>query len=189
MEAGDLFGDSEKTSPYLTKNSVAFIPKEPPILSLKGVTLTPVCTCPECGADNKTPWSKSRGRLRDWAAFLEEVQEIICTNESCTRRFVHTYFFEFPLGIAILNKSAVLKQMLIWFETESGQPVSMGSEDDDMKLLWDPFFESIPDWADHIPLSLFTNILIYTPPEDLEGVLLGRRGTPLFGGIGCREGA
>lgn len=173
----------EPSSDYLIQESISYLPKEAPILSLKGVTLTPVCICPVCGVSGKTPWNKSRGRLRDWAAFLEEIREITCSNESCQTKYSPKYLLEFPKGISILNKSNLLNSLKSWFEEFSGREIVWEEEEGSDSLHWDPFFQSVPTWSDHIPAYLFTNILRYTPPKDLEGILLGRKGIPLFGGF------
>ncbi|TGK07665.1 hypothetical protein EHO59_06080 [Leptospira semungkisensis] len=176
----------ETQSPYFTRESGLPLLKEAPILSLKGISLTPICVCPQCGSENKTPWAKSRGRLRDWAAFLEEVRFVVCTNESCMANFTLGYLLEFPKGTITLNKSNLLKAMVSWFEEFSGQPLPLAEDGDTEDLRWDPFFHAVPNWADHIPITLFTNILRYTPPKDLEGILLGRKGISLFGGFPIR---
>ncbi|MGJ4745139.1 hypothetical protein ACQV5M_02155 [Leptospira sp. SA-E8] len=183
MSGLDLVGTMEPSPDYLIQEPNSYPFKEAPILSLKGVTLTPVCICPECGVISKTPWSKSRGRLRDWAAFLEEVRYIICSNESCQTKFPQKYLLDFPKGISILNKSNLLHSLKSWFEEFSGREIVWAEEEGSDSLHWDPFFQAVPNWADHIPVHLFVNILRYTPPKDLEGILLGRKGIPLFGGF------
>ncbi|WP_246050628.1 hypothetical protein [Leptospira langatensis] len=177
---------TETQSPYFTRETSSSLLKEAPILSLKGITLTPICVCPKCGAESRTPWAKSRGRLRDWAAFLEEIRFVVCTNESCMTHFNPGYLLEFPTGTITLNKSNLFKAMVSWFEEFSGSPISLLEEGDTEFLRWDPFFRAVPNWADHIPIILFTNILRYTPPGDLEGILLGRKGIPVFGGFPIR---
>lgn len=183
MSGLDSVGTMEPSSDYLIQESISYPSKEAPILSFKGVTLTPVCICPECGVSSKTPWYKSRGRLRDWAAFLEEVRYIICSNESCRTKYSQKYLLDFPKGVSILNKSNLLHSLKSWFEEFSGKEIILAEEEDSAGLFWDPFFQSVPNWADHIPTHLFANILRYTPPKDLEGILLGRKGILIFGGF------
>ncbi|MGJ4786869.1 hypothetical protein EHQ52_10510 [Leptospira koniambonensis] len=183
MSGLDSVGTMEPSSDYLIQESISYPSKEAPILSLKGVTLTPVCICPECGVISKTPWYKSRGRLRDWAAFLEEVRYITCSNESCQTKYPPKYLLDFSKGISILNKSNLLNSLKSWFEEFAGREIVWVEEEESGFLYWDPFFQSVPNWADHIPAHLFANILRYTPPKDLEGILLGRKGIPMFGGF------
>ncbi|TGL63757.1 hypothetical protein EHQ64_06440 [Leptospira sarikeiensis] len=179
----DSIGTKEMSTMYCVRESGSYFSVEAPILSLKGINLTPICICPSCGTESRTPWVKSRGRLRDWAAFLEEVRDITCSNDSCSSKFSQKYILDYPKEVGTLNKSNLLKLMISWFEEYSGRSISFEEEEDSESLKWDPFFLSVPNWADHISTHLFANIMRYTPPRDLEGVLLGRRGMPLFGGF------
>ncbi|WP_010414808.1 hypothetical protein [Leptospira inadai] len=157
---------------------------EDPILSLKGVSFIPVCICPDCGERTPILWQKNRGRLRDWAAYHEEIHTIICSNAKCLREYEPNYAIRIPDGVPILTKSELLNEMVSWFRRVDREERSIDLElNEDEILTWDRFYKKVPDWQEHIPIELFTNILRYTPPNDLEGVLLGRPAIPLFGGF------
>lgn len=175
--------DSEKHSPYLMSSDSDLVQIEDPILSLKGVSFIPICICPDCGERTSILWQKNRGRLRDWAAYHEEIHTIICSNTKCLREYEPNYVIQMPDGIPILTKSELLSEMVSWFRTVDREERNIDLElNEDEILTWDRFYKKVPDWQEHIPIELFTNILRYTPPNDLEGVLLGRPAIPLFGG-------
>ncbi|TGK22364.1 hypothetical protein EHO61_00865 [Leptospira fluminis] len=171
--------DPERDSPYLTFPDESL--SEEPILSIKGISFIPVYVCPKCRKTVSVLWKKGRGRLRDWATFREEVRTILCTNEDCRNTFLPDYAIRFSASIPILSKLELLNEMKSWFYDRTGKSVDFGP-DVRPSLTWDPFSELVPDWQDHISLELFANILRYTPPIDLEAVLLGRPKVLLFGG-------
>ncbi|PJZ68085.1 hypothetical protein CH373_03375 [Leptospira perolatii] len=177
--------DPEYSSPYLLNLDITLPITRICVLSVREITIYPVGYCLSCKKETPIYWLKSKGRLRDWANFMEEVREISCTQKGCGCKFKPSFTFETQKPFPFRSKTDILLLLVDWFQKTSGNKFDFSEvekEADGFRVFWTPFHRILSGWTELIPFELFINVLRYTPPEDLEGVLLGRDGVPFLGG-------